>query len=396
MRLPTGVEYITARLNGAGHRADIVGGCVRDRLLGKEPSDYDITTDATPDEMREIFSDVHTLDVGIKHGTLTVIIDSVPYEVTTYRVDGTYSDGRHPDEVSFTERLSDDLARRDFTVNAMCYNTKDGFTDLYFGKRDLDMRIIRAVGDPVLRFSEDALRILRGLRFASTLDFDIEEKTSQAIFDLRTLLSKVSAERIFTEWKKLISGVGAYRIIREYSLLVAEIIPELQDLRLPDEEKFLIASPEIRELSLFALSSEHPARDYMSAMNRLKSDTKRKSLGEAVLSAVNLPASTKEELHVLLVKCGKECAEAVLELKLLLGFLDVSAFDLLKNTLESITCFSVKDMKINGEDLKKLGFVGRDIGITLELLLYRIARGEIENKREELLLSAKEIFTSQN
>lgn len=385
MKLPGGVEFIISRLNEAGHRADIVGGCVRDRLLGKEPNDYDITTDATPDEMHKIFSDVRTLDTGIKHGTLTVIIDSTPYEVTTYRLDGKYSDARHPDSVSFTEKLSDDLSRRDFTVNAMCYNAKDGYTDLFFGKRDLESRIIRAVGDPVVRFSEDALRILRALRFASTLDFHIEEKTSQAIFEVRELLLRVSAERIFTEWKKLVAGVGAYRIIREYSSVISLIIPEISKLHLPAKENFFTASPEMRELSLFALSCDNPAEAYISAMQRLRSDNKRKGFGASVLSAINLPSSTREELHLLLVRCGAECAVGVLNLKRLLGVSNAVDMDLLMNIIDSGECYKVADMKINGEDLMSLGICGKNIGRTLETLLVKIASGEIKNEREELL-----------
>ncbi len=393
MELPRGAAFIIARLNEKGHRADIVGGCVRDRLLGKEPSDYDITTDATPDEMREIFSDSRTLDVGIKHGTLTVIVDSIPYEVTTYRLDGEYSDSRHPDSVTFTKRLSDDLSRRDFTVNAMCYNERDGYTDLFSGKLDLDAKIIRAVGDPVVRFSEDALRILRALRFASTLDFVIEEKTSQATFEVRELLLKVSAERIFTEWKKLISGVGAYRIIKEYAPVISLIIPEIKDPRMPKREKFLAADDRLRELSLFALSCKNPAEAYISAMQRLKSDNKRKNFGASVLSAVNLPCSTKSELHLLLVRLGAECAVGVLRLRELLGLSDEGQVGMLLSLIDSGVCYRIGDLKINGDDLVSLGIFGKNIGATLESLLHKIARGELENDREALISYAKRSVT---
>ena len=230
MKIPHGAKFIITRLNSNGYRGDIVGGCVRDYLLGKEPNDFDITTDALPDEMRRIFSDLKTVDTGIKHGTLTVIVDSVQYEVTTYRIDGEYSDNRHPDKVSFTNKLSDDLSRRDFTVNAMCYNEHDGVTDMFGGKEDLSARIIRAVGDPVLRFHEDSLRILRALRFAATLNFEIEKNTADAIFKTSSLLKNVSRERVYTEWKKLICGVGASRIIREYGSVIEVVIPELTSL----------------------------------------------------------------------------------------------------------------------------------------------------------------------
>ena len=393
MKLPHGAALIIERLNKAGHRADIVGGCVRDRLLGKEPYDYDITTDATPDEMRGIFSDLRTVDTGIKHGTLTVIIDEEPYEVTTYRVDGEYSDARHPDSVSFTKKLSDDLSRRDFTVNAMCYNERDGYTDLFFGKRDLDARIIRAVGDPAVRFSEDALRILRALRFASTLDFNIEEKTSAAIFETRELLLRVSAERIFTEWKKLISGVGAYGIIERYAPVISLIIPEISNLRLPEREKFLRADANIRELSLFALSCDNPAEAYVAAMQRLRSDNKRRKFGESVLAAVSLPSSSRRELHLLLVRCGAEYAVGVLNLRVLLGLSNSEHLELLLDIIDSGECYKISDMKIKGEDLMALGVFGKDIANALDALLHKIAGGEIKNEREELLLFAKENIT---
>ena len=386
MKLPSGVEIIISRLNENGHRADIVGGCVRDILLGKEPNDYDITTDALPDEMREIFSDLRTVDTGIKHGTLTVIINSEPYEVTTYRLDGEYSDNRHPDTVSFTDKLSDDLSRRDFTVNAMCYNHTDGYTDLFFGKVDLENRVIRAVGDPVKRFSEDALRILRALRFASTLDFEIEENTSAAIFETKELLARVSAERINTEWKKLISGVGVLRILKEYSSVVSLVIPELDLKKFPCEKAFLSAESEIRELALFALNCDGCEADaFVSAMDRLKSDNKRKRFGASVLEALNLPSSNKNELRLLLVKCGKECAEGVIKLRMILGLSKKSELDMLFDIIGSGECYRIQDMKINGDDLKAVGMRGKDIGNTLTELLYMIADGKISNDRKELI-----------
>ena len=384
MNLPRGVKFIITRLNENGKRADIVGGCVRDRLLGKSPDDYDITTDATPEQMREIFADLKVIDTGIKHGTLTVILDSTPYEITTYRLDGEYSDGRHPDSVSFTSKLSEDLSRRDFTINAMCYNERDGYTDLHFGMRDLDARIIRAVGDPVRRFSEDALRILRALRFASTLDFEIDEATSQAIFEKRELLRLVSAERIFTEWKKLIGGVGAYRIIREYAEVITFIIPEIRLDKLPDEAAFSSASPEIRELSLFAVGAENPKEAYISAMQRLRSDSARKSFGAAVLEAYNMPTNDKTDLNLLLVGRGAECAEGVIRLKALLGLCNENKLDELKALLSLGVCYRLGDLNINGDDLKSLGICGKDIGGALNKLLYAVIFGEVENEREAL------------
>ena len=393
MKLPQGAEFIISRLNENGHRADIVGGCVRDRLLSLTPNDYDITTDATPEKMREIFSDVRTVDTGIKHGTLTVIYDSIPYEVTTYRLDGKYTDNRHPDTVSFTEKLSDDLSRRDFTVNAMCYNEKDGYTDLFFGMDDLRERIIRAVGDPVQRFSEDALRILRALRFSSTLDFNIEEKTASALFETKELLRRVSAERIFAEWKKLIAGVGAYGVLSKYAPIINVVIPEIENMKLPSEEEFDTAEPIIRELSLFATSCENPADAYDSAMQRLRADNKRRKFGEAVLESLRMPANDKKELLRLLIKYGEEVAVGSVKLRILIGECSESTLPDILKIIESDECYRISDMKVKGDDLLALGILGRDIGVTLDKVLDLIAAGKVKNERDELISYLKATLT---
>lgn len=391
MKIPNGAEFIISRLNAHGHRGDIVGGCVRDFLLGKEPADFDITTDALPDEMRSIFFDLRTVDTGIKHGTLTVLVDSVPYEVTTYRIDGEYTDNRHPDKVSFTDKLSDDLSRRDFTVNAMCYNEKDGLTDIFGGKDDLSAGIIRAVGDPVLRFQEDSLRILRALRFAATLDFVIEEKTAKAIFETSNLLLNVSRERIYAEWKKLISGVGAARILHEYGNIIAIVIPELSgvfDSRMP--AGFTEAEAGIRELALFSITSrENAAEKFALAMQSLRSDNKHKNFGISVLKNLDFPVENETDIRLLLVKIGAECTLGVIKLKILLGMAEDSLLSLASEILASNPCYRISDMDINGNDLSNMGIHGREIGEMLGRLLVLIAEGKIENKKEELLKVAR-------
>ena len=188
--IPKGAQRIITVLENREYHADIVGGCVRDSVLGRAPDDYDITTDALPDEVRAIFE--KTVDTGIRHGTVTVIEDGTPYEVTTYRIDGEYKDNRHPVSVSFTKNLKEDLARRDFTVNAMAYNAERGLYDPYGGMEDIASKTVRAVGDAEKRFDEDALRILRAVRFSSVLGFDIEEKTAAAVKDKALNLSDVS------------------------------------------------------------------------------------------------------------------------------------------------------------------------------------------------------------
>ena len=200
IQIPEQVNFILNSLNEAGYEAFVVGGCVRDALLGREPHDWDITTSALPSKVKEIFG--RTIDTGLKHGTMTVMIDTEGYEVTTYRVDGVYEDGRHPREVTFTPSLREDLQRRDFTINAMAYGVKEGLVDLFGGRQDLASGLIRAVGDPMKRFSEDALRIMRAVRFSAQLGYEIEEKTLKAASALAPNLQKISSERIRDELEK--------------------------------------------------------------------------------------------------------------------------------------------------------------------------------------------------
>lgn len=386
MNLPQGVKTVISVLERHGHRADVVGGCVRDFLLGTEPHDYDVTTDATPDEMHEIFQGMRTLDTGIKHGTLTVIVDSEPYEVTTYRVDGAYSDNRHPDSVSFTRRLRDDLSRRDFTVNAMCYNERDGVTDMFGGREDLEDRLIRAVGEPAHRFDEDALRILRALRFASVLGFKIEENTSRSVHEKKGLLAHVSRERIFTEWKKLVGGVGAYEIIAEYRDVVAEIIPELAKAPLPDKSRFLAAEPTVRELALFALAHPDNAPDaFLRAMTSLRADNKRKSFGAQVLELSHRSIERTADLKRLAADSDAACARAAVALKYTLGTCGKEKTAELEAVLNSGCCLGLSDLKIGGSDLAALGLRGSEIGRTLKELLYEVIEEKTENSREALL-----------
>ena len=206
MNIPSAVSFALDRLETFGYEAFVVGGAVRDAMLGRALHDYDVTTSAAPEEIKSVFADFHTILTGEKHGTVTVVIDGVPLEITTYRVDGDYSDGRRPDSVEFTKNIKEDLARRDFTVNAMAYSPTRGLCDPFGGAEDLKIGIIRAVGDPVRRFTEDSLRILRGFRFAARLGFEIEEKTLAAAKSERKRLSAVSAERIGSEVLGLLSA----------------------------------------------------------------------------------------------------------------------------------------------------------------------------------------------
>ena len=208
MRLPKDVKLILDLLEEKGYEAYAVGGCVRDTLLGKKPKDWDICTNAKPNEVMSVFGGFQIIETGLQHGTVTVVVNSEGYEITTYRIDGEYSDGRHPDAVEYTTNLAEDLSRRDFTINAMAYSEKEGIVDLFGGIEDLKSGKIKCVGVAKDRFNEDALRILRALRFASVLGFTIEKETKDAIFELYTNLDIIAAERINVEFSKMILGVN--------------------------------------------------------------------------------------------------------------------------------------------------------------------------------------------
>ena len=229
IEMPQAVKEIIERLESAGYEAFAVGGCVRDAVLGRVPADWDITTSAMPEEVKGLFS--RTIDTGIQHGTVTVMKDHVGYEVTTYRIDGEYEDARHPKEVSFTSNLVEDLKRRDFTINAMAYNDRVGIVDEFDGIEDLEKGIIRCVGEAKDRFGEDALRMLRAVRFSAQLGFKIDETTKEAINELAPNLEKISAERIQAELVKLLVSDHPEYLRAAYETgITAVVLPEFDDI----------------------------------------------------------------------------------------------------------------------------------------------------------------------
>ncbi|MDE5965013.1 MAG: hypothetical protein K2G65_06360, partial [Eubacterium sp.] len=233
MNLSDSSKKLINLISNAGYEAYAVGGCVRDFLMQRPCDDIDITTSAKPDELEKILSDsnIKFIETGIKHGTVTAVMeDGSVFEVTTYRTEGMYSDSRHPETVTFVSDINKDLARRDFTINAIAYNDKMGFADPYNGMADIDLKIICAVGDADKRFKEDALRIMRAIRFASVLNFDIEEKTKKALFDNKELLKNISAERVYTELSKLLMGENVYNVLVEYRDIIAVVVPELEPI----------------------------------------------------------------------------------------------------------------------------------------------------------------------
>ncbi len=227
MQLPRAVETVMRRMESAGYRCHIVGGCVRDSLMGLTPHDWDLTTNALPEQVVEVFSDLRVIPTGAEHGTVTVLVEGTPIEITTYRVDGTYTDHRRPDSVRFVTDIKDDLSRRDFTVNAMAWNVTEGLCDPCGGADDLRRNVLRCVGDPDTRFTEDALRILRALRFAATYGFTVDPATADALLRNSSLLASVAAERIRSEMDRLLVGKHAGDILRRFASVIHTVIPEL-------------------------------------------------------------------------------------------------------------------------------------------------------------------------
>ncbi len=434
IRLPNGARMILSRLRSEGHRAYAVGGCVRDFLRGTTPSDVDIATSALPDAVMLLFSDCRVIATGLRHGTVTVIAEGEQYEVTTFRIDGDYKDGRHPDDVTFTNDLIADLSRRDFTVNAMAYSEGEGVLDPFDGSRDLAARTVRAVGDPQKRFTEDALRILRALRFASTLDFSIEERTAYAVRQQKELLCAVSAERIREEFVKLLLGGGAFRVLLDFAEVIAVFLPEILpsvgfDQRnayhtydvythilhtveaTPIDPVIRLAAffHDVGKPSTFSLDEKgvghfygHPSESAAIAdrvMRRLRFDNATREAVVATVIHHDTPISGEEKIvrrrlsawgidgffRVLALKRADTLAHAPEYVQKRLDELS-EIEEVARRILDSDTCLSLQSLAISGDDLISLGIPeGKEIGRLLNLCFRSVIDGETENSREALL-----------
>ena len=389
--MPNGAKTIIDKLYARGYEAFIVGGCVRDALLGKVANDFDITTSAMPEAVKEIFE--KTVDTGIQHGTVSVILDDGVYEVTTYRIDGDYADNRHPVSVSFTGNIADDLARRDFTVNAMAYNGRVGLVDEFGGVSDLELGIIRAVGDPYKRFSEDALRVLRAVRFASVLGFTIDTETKAAASALCKNLSFVSAERIFVEWKKLLGGKSAYEILNESRDIISVFLPEITDATLPQKEVFDALTYEERQALIFALTSGDKGFSEFAAS--LKFDNKTKSRGMDMLRALSLKdGMTDFEIGEYLIGKSDECAISSAKISDAIGKTN-GALSRIKEGVLLGTPRYVKELDFNGADAAELGYAGEKCGELLSKILRLCASLELKNEKQSIIDYIKNAYESK-
>lgn len=442
MDMPKNVDTAINLLQSAGFEAYAVGGCVRDSLLGKTPNDWDITTSAKPEDMKSVFADFHCIDTGIKHGTVTVVIDGEPLEITTFRLDGEYEDNRHPKSVTFTSNLGADLGRRDFTVNAMAYSKMTGTVDLFGGQNDLKNKIIRCVGDPDRRFNEDALRILRALRFASALDFEIEEKTAQSLLKNRALLGNISEERIAKELLKLVCGKGAKRILTDFAPVLFEILPELQPMYKNSHD-----NPhhcyDIYEHTLIAVESIDPEPTLRFAMllhdcgkpavKKFDENGVAHFYGHQRISAeisaqilARLKVSNKFRDEILFLVSNHDRWElyentekmprylSKFGLDGVLNLLKVMRADVLaqspeyryrldqiadaeetaKNLAAQKPCLSLSELQINGRTLMDIGIPqGRKLGAVLAQLLDEVIDGVTKNTQEALTTRARETYS---
>ena len=388
MKYPIYVKEVIERLEEDGYEAYIVGGSVRDLLLGKTPNDYDVTTSALPEQTLEVFSDMRTIPTGIKHGTVTVISHGEPIEVTTFRVDGEYLDCRRPESVSFTDKISADLSRRDFTVNAMAYSEKRGVIDLFGGAQDLKKGIIRAVGDPILRFSEDALRIMRAFRFSAQLGFEIEDKTLKAAATMKEGLSKISAERIASEFVSTICNNTANTVLQVMeSTGVLELVTRGY---LPSEttREALVRTSPSPHIRLGVFLSELDEEKGRAILNALKLSNKLSS------HSMHIASSCKSKLHGspsdarrFIGKNGALTLD-VLDAARALGNLDDNFEREVRLALEAKACATSSELALNGGDLVKLGAKGKQVGRLLELLLEAVIEDPTLNEKEKLLTLA--------
>ena len=395
--LPTKVKQIISKLEKADFEAYAVGGCVRDSILGRSPEDWDITTSAKPEEVKRLFN--ATIDTGLQHGTVTVVIEKEGFEVTTFRLDGDYTDGRHPDRVAFTSSLTEDLRRRDFTINAMAYSEKRGLIDEFDGERDLEDGVIRAVGDACERFSEDALRMLRAIRFAGQLNFKIADETFDAIKELSPNIAKVSVERIAKELEKLLlSGNPEYIALVYETGILSVIAPEVAMLfengEISASTKALSRAsfPEKKELYqirlaifLEGLGADKAAK----LLKRLKLDNDTintvKKLLELSLREVE---NNETDMRRTVKEAGHKMMPLLLEMRRAKGLKDNK--DLYQTVIDNGYCTSISELNINGKDLMDAGIPkGALIGSTLERLLELVIEKPELNTRESLLLEVR-------
>lgn len=431
--IPNKCKFIFETLENNGFECFAVGGCVRDSLRGVEPQDWDFTTNATPDELLSIFSEYKTVDIGKSFGTICVISQGVSFEITTYRTEGDYSDSRHPDSVVFSNDICDDLSRRDFTMNSIAYNYKMGLVDPFGGFDDIRNGIIRCTGVPVERFSEDALRIIRALRFSSVLGFSIEKNTSEAIFECKERLCQVHPHRIRKELSQLICGKNAHLVLYEYKDVISIIIPEIKDMFYCDQHnphhifnvlehtlKALEYCPqdEVLRLSVFFHDIGKPymkTTDEKGIDHFKKHPAKSAEIAEKILKRFGFPSNVLSDVITLVryhderFRKKSEDIKRVLNVtgeRLFFKLFEISSCDIMaqsdyqrtekleylkkveqeaRRILKNGECYSLKRLAVRGNDLITLGYEGEQIGFLLNELLKMVIKGKVKNEKADLI-----------
>ncbi len=392
MELPANITEALAVLRAHGAHGCVVGGCVRDALLGKQPQDYDIAVNVPPEETEAAFAGYRVIETGLKHGTVTVVIGGENVEITSFRTDGAYTDLRRPESVRFTPELREDLSRRDFTVNAMAYSPEDGLTDLFGGRQDLADRVLRCVGDPDRRFGEDALRILRALRFAAVLEFTIEPETAAALRRSAENLTRISAERIFAELKKLLTGAACAKVLKEYRQVLEICLPALQGVPPAAYAEAADAAGALRDgtlsfAALFAPPGEEAAERTCRA---LKTDNRFRTEVCFAVAHKDDAFSAPGQARRFLGAHGRERCLRLLRFRAALGIGGGALADVCKAP-DGLPA-SLADLNVNGGDLAALGAEGKRIGALLEALLERAAEGALPNERAALLNEARALL----
>lgn len=432
-KLPIGVQEVLHRLEQAGFEAYLVGGCVRDRYMSMEPHDYDITTSALPQEVLPLFGRV--IETGLAHGTVTVITSEGPVEVTTYRLDGDYSDHRHPDGVQFTRSLREDLARRDFTINAMAMDGQGAIVDLFGGRADIENKTLRCVGEPDRRFEEDALRILRGLRFASRLGFEIESATAAAMMRKKDLLKEIAAERVFAELCGLLAGKDAAAILNAHREILAVVLPELREIfDFPQNSPYHYLDVWQHTLEVVRQAPSEPTYRMAALLHDLgkpaakctedgvdhfyNHEQKSAVMASAILARLKVSNAFREEVLMLVARhdeyipatrksvrrrCVKIGAGNLLKLLEIQRADDRAknpshrrgeeyfdaVRDLVRQLQEENACLCLKELAVDGRDLLALGIRGTAIGKTLEYLLEQVTEEILPNEKGALLNAIK-------
>lgn len=404
LELPEKVRQIIEQIQKHGFEAYAVGGCVRDSLLGRTPDDWDITTSAKPQEVKAIFP--RTIDTGIEHGTVTVMMGKEGFEVTTYRIDGAYLDGRHPESVEFSSNLVEDLKRRDFTINAMAYNEQHGLVDVFEGIEDMQRKVIRCVGNPKERFGEDALRMMRAIRFSAQLGFEIEEETCRAVEELAPTLEKVSMERIQVELvKTLLSAHPDYVRYYQETGLFCDVLPQADVIlsgKFKNSTLKLLTHAKNTSVLRYAALFHHAGPDTAKeALKRLKLDNYTvNTVSKLLLYTQKSIEENEPAVREATYTYGKEMMplifahhHALLDTTEELVGIGMTAKRRHLETVEQMyediikrgDCISIKDLDITGNDLMEYGLTGTQIGKTLKDLLHIVLENPKLNEKETLV-----------